>query len=73
MRDLRRLPIGPLLDRFPDTDFTAMADACGLDRRTFLRYRALGVPVVAADRIAVTLGLHPALVWGREWFEEVDA
>ena len=69
----RRLPIEPLLERLSGVDFTAMAIECGLDRRTFLRYRALGVPVAAADRIAVTLGLHPALVWGRGWFEEVDA
>jgi hypothetical protein len=25
--------------------------------------------VMAADQLAVSLGLHPCLIWGDEWFE----
>lgn len=33
------------------------------------RYRRDGVPLTMADRFAIHLGLHPAIIWPDEWCE----
>lgn len=45
------------------------ATACGVTVRTVGRWRAgAGVDRRTADEVAVRLGLHPAEVWGDEWW-----
>lgn len=46
----------------------------GMTRRTVLRYIAAGsVPFAQADELAMALGLHPAEVWGRDWWDACAA
>lgn len=48
-----------------------LVDMFGVDCRTLLRWRAQGISVRQADRLAVRVGLLPDLVWGPRW-DEVD-
>lgn len=43
----------------------------GVHRRQIARWRDYGVPWVTADRIATSLGLHPANLWP-EWMDIPD-
>jgi len=43
-----------------------IAEVAGVTLRTIVRWKAGGVPVEVADRLAVWRGLHPAEVWS-EW------
>ena len=37
--------------------------------KTWQKYRTLGeIPVMAADRMACAMGLHPAEIWGEDWW-----
>lgn len=73
-----RLPLEPLQTicerrhRGKDTaqlgHLALMSEALGVSRQTIFRwYQKGGVPMVQADRCAVSLGLHPGLIW-REWW-----
>ncbi len=44
-----------------------LADVFGVDDRTVRRWRAQGLSIEQADRLAIAAGLHPAIVWGPEW------
>lgn len=58
-----RVPFGP----------HHLADALGVSVRSVHRWVAVGTLTWgAADRAAVTLGLHPALLWPVEWWAGVD-
>lgn len=72
------LPIEPLLllcaarhhTNAEEITVEQLAVMCRVDTRTIARWKAdRRVPVIAADRVAIGLGLHPALVWGACWFE----
>ena len=39
----------------------------GVTTRSIHRYAHDGVPVDQADRMAIALGEHPAIVWGDAW------
>ena len=55
-------------DASTETGWSA-ARRAGLDSRRWARYRAKGVPLLSADKVAVTyLGVHPAVIWGRDWW-----
>lgn len=49
------------------------AAALGVDSRQVYRWRAQGVTWAQADELAIRVGLHPGDVWGRAWWELVDA
>lgn len=49
-----------LIDGMDDGALSAML---GLSRSTIYRYRTHGLTLAAADRLAVALGTHPALIW----------
>lgn len=63
-------PFGPMWKVLPFgvDDF---AEAVGCSRRAVHRWRHAGLTWDAADRAAVAVGLHPANVWGREWWASV--
>jgi hypothetical protein len=72
-----RLPVRPLQtalvvrydpEGFDSCGYTA-ARLAGIRRRRWAQYRATGVPLWSADKIAVRrLGMHPAAIWGHDWF-----
>lgn len=55
------------------TTTAATARLCDVSRETVYRWRQSGVPVFAADRVAVlVLGVPPAAIWGEMWWRTVD-
>lgn len=48
------------------------AARAGINCRQWSAYREKGVVLGSADRIAVRLGVHPAVIWGRDWFTAGD-
>jgi AraC-like DNA-binding protein len=70
-----RLPAAPLrrvLLRLRDAEsltWDELADRAGLSTRHLFRLLASRtVSELAADRVSCRIGLHPALVWPKEWF-----
>jgi hypothetical protein len=49
---------------FTDAD---IALRIGVNREMIRRYRRLGVDPFEADRLAVSLGMHPATIWPEWW------
>lgn len=45
-----------------------VADYLGVDRVQIRRWRRAGLPERSADRVAVAIGEHPALIW-TDWYE----
>jgi hypothetical protein len=63
------LPHGPLMALFDaETSSTVVAEACGTTRNAMRRWPENGINPVVADRICARLGLHPADVWGDDWW-----
>jgi len=51
----------------------ALQRLLGVDRRTSHKWRAQGgMPLHAADRLAVAAGVHPVDIWGDEWFTAIS-
>jgi hypothetical protein len=44
-----------------------MAAMVGTSRRNLMRWSVEGIPELSADRVAVSLGLHPAELWPEWW------
>ncbi len=51
-------------------NISEFARAVEVDRAQMSRYMRDGFPPLAADTIAIRVGLHPSEVWP-DWFEEV--
>lgn len=64
-----RWPLGPLREVAPTIATAELARMAGVSRRTAARWAETGLADVHADRVAVRLGLHPALVWPG-WLDE---
>ena len=58
-----RLPYAPVADRTRGTDDTTLGLRLGVSRWTILRWRAEGVPLPAAEKIAIELGTTFAALW----------
>jgi len=57
-------PLEALLDAIGASSIRSAADALGVDRRQLHRWRAAGgLSDAVADRCAISIGTHPALVW----------
>lgn len=59
----------------PDTDDVAVAEALGCNRAMVNKWRndkAYMISCWRADRMSIAIGLHPALVWGEQWWTDVD-
>jgi transcriptional regulator with XRE-family HTH domain len=66
------LPIKPLLDLTELLSPTDTASLCGVSRVTVYRWRrgeSASIAVHDADRIAIRLGMHPAQLWGDDWWD----
>jgi hypothetical protein len=51
----------------------ALASMADVWTRTACRWISEGaLPDYAADRVSCRMGLHPALVWGRAWWDMVE-
>lgn len=60
---MTRLPFGPLETAARATGMGELAAQLRTTTRQVYRWRASGLTEPQADRLAVTLGLHPAEVW----------
>jgi hypothetical protein len=74
---IRALPVGPLLDLIAHLDAPEAAAKLGVSDDSIRQWRSRGTTklfVDRADQYAVRLGLHPALIWGDDWWSlpEVD-
>lgn len=45
-----------------------VAEACGTTRSSVRRWQETGLNPIVADRVCARLGLHPADVWGDDWW-----
>lgn len=64
-----------LLRRFgPEMDTVALAERLGTDRTAVYRWLGGGIhwDPWQADRYAIRLGMHPAEVWGQQWWDECE-
>jgi hypothetical protein len=70
-KKLTRYPAVELL-RFFDREMSSadIGDALGIDSTQVRRWRSRGITLSAfdADRYAMSIGLHPWMVWGDLWF-----
>ena len=66
---LNRLSFDPVMQLFDD-EATAndMADAIGVHPSAIKRYKAEGLSLDLADRVAVSLGFHPLSIWGNAYW-----
>jgi hypothetical protein len=47
-----------------------VAEALSISMSSYHRYRKTGtIPWIMADKAAISLGLHPVLVWPEEWLD----
>lgn len=59
----------------PDADDIAVAEALGCNRAMVNKWRndkAFMISCWRADRMAIRIGLHPSLVWGDQWWTDID-
>ena len=56
----------PVLDQAPPTT-RQMAETLDVSRRNLIRWKFKGLPEIAADRAAVSLGMHPSELWPEWW------
>lgn len=62
-----RYPLEPLLDALGQPPLKTASRRLHTHPRQMYRWREYGIDEYQADRLAVTAGLHPGLVW-RDWF-----
>jgi hypothetical protein len=77
--DHARLPLEPLLKALPIDRVLARRDVVGpgeiaqaarmlgVSTTTLHRLRRTGLSIWVADRLAISAGLHPLLVWHDDW------
>ena len=56
------------------TDDSLIGDALGVGRVQVSKWRrghSFMLTEYHADRIAIRIGTHPAMLWGRQWWESV--
>lgn len=65
-----RLPLDPLLTLWDGHNFTdeEIATRCGVTRAVVVSWHKRGLSLRAADRVACHVGLHPILIWGRDYW-----
>ena len=59
----------------PDTDVITIADTLGTGREAVYKWLSNNTRFDAwqADRFACRIGLHPANIWGDQWWDECAA
>lgn len=64
-----RLSFNPIMELFDDgATANDMADAIGVHPSAIKRYKAEGLSLDLADRVAIKLGFHPFSIWGNEYW-----
>ena len=63
MTDAGRWPWAPLEEALGGRTWRASAAALGVHDRQISRWRSYGLTDDQADRCAIAIGSHPALVW----------
>lgn len=67
-----RLSTAPILRVVDDLPVRDGADLLGVNVGTLMKWRAsegaATIHYARADRIAIRLGHHPSVLWGREWW-----
>lgn len=66
-RHPERYPLDRLLVRAPGSTARQIAEGAGFTKRSAVRWATAGLTDIVADRVATSLGLHPAEVWGDAW------
>ena len=65
-----RLPLQPLVDAADVSSSTrSIAATFGVHKTTARRWLEAGLTLLEADRAAIAVGTHPAVVWGSLWWE----
>ena len=68
-----RLSTTPILRAIENLPVRDAAEMLGINIGTLMKWRASEgastVHYARADRIAIRLGVHPAYMWGREWWQ----
>lgn len=62
-----RWPVAPLVEA---VGTTRLYEVLGVERTQVRRLEVSGLPTFQADRWALAFGLHPAQVWGWDWFAD---
>lgn len=59
----------PLMALLNDKSASEAAETLGCNRTTILRYRdkQYRIHFAKADQYAISLGMHPQMIWGDEW------
>lgn len=70
---IRVVPTAPLIDyvstAMPNANYEQRGKSIGASRETWQRItRKEYITLFAADRFAIALGQHPALIW-KDWYE----
>ena len=66
-----RYPIAPFLALHPSSTHAELATRAGFsDSSRIHEWKSDGLPWLSADKLACSVGLHPANVWP-EWFDDV--
>lgn len=68
----RRLPFAPLLACSGEPTLSAFARRVGAAPEHVSVINRDGITVRLGDRWAVALGTHPVLVWGDEFYADID-
>ena len=55
------------LEAVPASNLSELSRRTGYPLRTIQRWRVDGIPYWSADRVAIRLGIHPALIW-TDWY-----
>lgn len=64
-----RLPWAPAMTLMANQTVSGLARAAGVPRETIQRWKREGVTVNGADLVADALGLHPAEIWGDDFYQ----
>jgi hypothetical protein len=63
------LPAEPLLAMYQGVPEEEIAHRLGVGRHTLNRWRQNGLTLTSGDRIAISLGTHPYVIWGNHYWE----
>ena len=67
------MPLQPLIDACGGGTVASIARQCHLERQTVQGWIDRGrITLIAADRAAIALGVHPWIIWGDTWWDGAD-
>ena len=65
----KNLPVGPMLQLFGEKPDTDIASLLGVNHTTFTQWKRQGIPLIEADKIVCSIGIHPFCVWGDAYWK----